>query len=162
MAFSNPVTRFTEVYTAGLFSQVVEDWLPNLCAATNNTGFLPDELNFTLPDEIASPYSEQAVLYSALCGENGLPFSGYVDLIGCFNVLGMTSSTEGVLGGTYGPEDAYWSGLGYDNAPPDEPYVFPDETTDGAAFWPELNISWGCFFDGVPLESCNNQVRLVA
>lgn len=159
---SNPVSRFTEVYDLGLFSQVVEDWLPNLYLATNNTGLLPDEFNFTVPDEIDNPYSEQVLVYAALCGDNGLPFSGYVDLVGSFNVLGMTTSTEGILEGAHGPEEYFWSGFGYDRAEPAEPFEFPDESTDGPVFYPELDMSWSCFFDGVPMEFCNNEVRLVA
>ena len=166
LGISNPDTRFSSFYGEGWFSQIVEDWLPHYCNVTNNTAKIPEDLEAQFPDEFVNQFYGAGTVFSydAICGPDkvgtNLPYSGYIDILGPVNLFTLTSSTPPtMLNGPDGPEELYASSYAADIF---EPQYGPNNgawdpfTADGQVYWPELDVSYECFFDFMPKEYCNN------
>ena len=159
LGLSNPETRFSTIYGEGWFTQIIEDWLPEYCNQTNNTAKIPAGLEAQFPTEFLNQFLAGAVVsYDQLCGPDrpgtNLKYSGYIDILGPINLFTLTSSSAPDLVGE--PMDLPFFATSYaaDAFTPES--TFDGYTSDGAVFWPELNVSASCFFDFIPMEFCNN------
>mmetsp|Transcript_27573 Transcript_27573/g.84591 ORF Transcript_27573/g.84591 Transcript_27573/m.84591 type:complete len:738 (-) Transcript_27573:1728-3941(-) len=160
-AMSPPDTRFTTIYDQGWFSQVAEDWLPTLCDVTNNTAAIPAEIENQFPEEFVNQFISDGTgqTFDQICGPDGpggnLAFSGFMDILGSINLFTMTSSNAPDLVASGGPSEVYHAAYAASRYTPEDD--IDNAVPDGLVFWPEVNITYECFFDFIPKEYCNRE-----
>jgi hypothetical protein len=178
LGMSNPDFRSSAIAPSihGFFAEVIEDWLPRFCAATDYTGYSED-----LPDEHAGGFNNAS--YADTCGFMGsLPdkgLSGYVDLVGTINLWTVTTSTHDIasLSAYDGPKDynvigpsATFDGATFNEDFPNQlipsetfrPVGFDPSAIEGDVFWPELNAQWQCALPFVPHNQCPQMLIFAA
>jgi len=161
-AMSPPDTRFTTIYDQSWFSQVVEDWLPHYCDITNNTAQIPEGIEIQFPEDFVNQFVSEgspSQTFDQICGPDGpggnLAFSGFVDILGSVNLFTMTSSQAPELVASAGPPEYYHSAYAASRYEPTDNGNLDTSYSDGNVFWPEINITYECFFDFIPKEFCN-------
>lgn len=170
LGMSSPDFRKTSLAPVyhGFFAEVVEDWLPKVCAATGYTGNLPD-----IPNNHEGAYNNES--YADTCGFMAtlpeLGYSGYVDLVGSVNLWTITTSSNDVasLAATSGPHDynvmgpsATFEGATFSDDFPFplipsadwQPAGFHPLIPEGEVFWPELGVQWQCAAPFIPQSQC--------